>query len=129
MFGRFGLFMALLAVVLGVKAAEPAPSPALERYELQVQGVGSLPDFAAVQTVLRGLPGVKQLRLLSLEGDRAVFVLNTAAVKDVEAALSLETRLPIPGGQATNESVEERQARLQAGNLVPRMWQPDTVAH
>lgn len=125
MLGRFGLLIALFGVIIGVRAAEPVPVPAPERYELAVRGTSSLADFAAVQTVLRSLPGVKQLRLLTLEGDTLVFSFASPSLTSVEQALAAEVRLP---ALKISETADEQAERLRAGKLVPRMWQPDVDA-
>lgn len=119
MMGRLGWLMVLWLVAVGVKAAEPAPPAPLVHGELVVQGVRALPDFAAVQSLLRGLPSVKQLRLVSLDANTASFVLTTSALGELKAALAAEPRLPLLKEAAQSE------VALPDSYLGRREWQPN----
>lgn len=67
-----------------------------------VEGIQTLADYAAVERMLKGLPGVQSCGLVDVDGATATFhVLIRGGVPAVESALAPSTRLVRKGRSET----------------------------
>lgn len=91
-----------------------------------VYGVNNIADFANVQRALQSVAGVRQLKLVQITPDHLLFAVSAPDPQSLDTALSADARFAMMKQQA---GLPERlvKARLLAGILAARLWQPDVI--
>jgi hypothetical protein len=94
---------------------------------VQVQGVGGLAEFAAVQTALAALPGVQQLRLIRVEPRQVWFTLAAPSGDALSLALDGDARLPASAAAHGSVAlpVNVLYGERLACPLMRRQWLPE----
>ncbi|MGH8493974.1 MAG: hypothetical protein ACRERR_12865 [Moraxellaceae bacterium] len=118
----------LLADVIAELAASEQQWPeARGRELLQVNGVASLADFAAVQSALQALPGVQQLQLVRAEKDRIWFAWSAPSAVEMAQLLMQEPRLLAAPVTFAGLPGRVSEACHLACQQLLRRWQPELL--